>query len=169
MKTILLVGAAGSGKTWVMKQLIDTVGEKVSFGYGLKGTRWFLGKVGMFLFHRTEKIIVLGKYDGSTFEGSDKLSMAVMRDLPVFKEFAQKFKWVVCEGDRFMNKTFIEGMKPVIIKITNDGSAGRKLRGSNQTERQLKSLSTRVANVNADHLVKDSKEALALVLKLMKK
>lgn len=148
---ILLVGAAGTGKTWVAKQLIKRLNL-------LK-----VGKVGMVLYHRNGHILVLGKYDGSTFEGSDKLSMAVMRDLPLFQEFAKDFRFVFCEGDRFMNSTFIKATDPYIIKLTRDGSEGRAKRGSNQTERQLKSLTTRVANVKADELVERSETALKVI------
>ncbi len=155
MKTILIVGAAGSGKTWIMKKIIEQLKLHI------------LGCVGMFAFHRDEKFIVLGKYDGTTYEGSDRLSMAIMRDLPKFKAYANgsehKYKFVICEGDRFMNKTFIESMRPYIIKITDDGKAGRAKRGSNQTERQLKSIATRVANTEADMLVEKSVTALKVI------
>ncbi len=83
MKCILLIGACGSGKTWVMKELIRLLKLNTP------------GRVGMYLFHRNEKVVVLGKYDGSTFEGSDKLSMAVMRDLPTFIE-NMKNRIVIC-------------------------------------------------------------------------
>ena len=154
MKVILLIGACGSGKTWVMKELI----RKLKLNT--------LGRVGMFLFHRDVKFLVLGKYDGTTFEGSDKLSMAVMRDLGMFKA-AHKDKTVICEGDRFTNRTFVEGVKPTIVVINNDGSEGRKKRQSNQTERQIKSIQSRVNNFVEEfkpkYTVKSSVEALKLI------
>lgn len=151
MKTILVVGGAGSGKTWVMEQVIKK----------FRLTR--LGRVGMFLFHQNDKYCVLGKYDGSTFQGSDKLSMAVMRDLDAFKTVKKDYV-VICEGDRFMNSTFISKTKPFIIKITNDGSQGRAQRGSNQTERQIKTIQTRVQNVAAHVEVPNSDIALKRVI-----
>lgn len=154
---ILLVGACGAGKTWVMQQLISKLNLNIT------------GKVGMVLFHRNEKYAVLGKYDGSVFQGSDKLSMAVMRDLPDFLDYTKSKKLnVICEGDRFMNSTFIETAKPVTIKITSDGSTGRKKRGSSQTERQLKSVATRVSKVKADYEVDNSDQALKKILALLK-
>lgn len=159
MKTILLIGATGTGKTWVMKQII----EKLKL--------LTLGRIGMFLFHRNEKVVVLGKYDGTTFEGSDKLSMAVMRDLSKFEAYIGK-QWVICEGDRFTNKTFVEGIKPIIVVINNDGSQGRKKRKSNQTPRQIQSIQTRVSNFvekyKPAHIVDDSEQALKVILKLIK-
>lgn len=138
MRIILVVGACGSGKTWVMKEVIK------------KCKLDTLGKVGMFYFHRNEKIVCLGKYDGSTFEGSDKLSMALMSDLDAFIKWA-KGKIIVCEGDRFTNKTFVEKTKPnlTVISIENDGAAGRKKRKSSQTDRQIKAIATKVKNFTA--------------------
>lgn len=152
MRTYLIVGAAGSGKTWVMRQLIEKLKLNVT------------GRVGMFLFHRNDKYCVLGKYDGTTFEGSDKLSMAVMRDLPKFLKVMKGFT-IFCEGDRFTNSTFIGQAKPLICKIVNDGAEGRKKRKSNQTERQIKSISTRVKNVTGEKWqTLDSQEALKIML-----
>lgn len=153
--TILLIGACGSGKTWVMKELIKL----------LKLDK--LGKVGMFYYHHNTKVYVLGKYDGTTFEGSDKLSMAVMRDMEKFKEFS-KGKVVIAEGDRFSNKTFIEAMKPTIIKITSDGEKGRRLRKSNQTTRQIQSIATRVSNISSEIEVVDSNNALKKIQSVIK-
>lgn len=163
MKFILIVGACGSGKTWIMKQLVKDLKLNT------------LGKVGMFYFHRNEKVIVLGKYDGSTFEGSDKLSMAVMRDLPAFQKYVKGtekergHQVVVCEGDRFTNSTFIDGVKPIIIKIMDDGKKGRKKRKSNQTERQIKSIQTRIDKItNAKYVVLDSKVAYDTIKDVIK-
>lgn len=155
MKVYLIIGDCGSGKTWVLKQLI----EKLKLNT--------LGKIGMFYFHRNDKIVCLGKYDGNTFEGSDKLSMAVMRDIEDFKKYV-KNKVVICEGDRFMNNTFVSGMAPniSILHITDDGKVGRKKRKSSQTERQLKTIHTRVTNIakGAKHVFADSKTTYEFLL-----
>lgn len=152
MKTILLVGECGSGKTWVMLQLLKLLSCNE------------LGKIGMFYYHKNSKrkIAVLGKYNGAKFQGSDQLSMAVMADADKFKTEAQ-FKLIIAEGDRFMNKTFIETFDPSIIKITDDGAKGRKLRGSDQSSRQLQAIKTRVGKVVAHYNVKDSNAALKVV------
>ena len=162
MKTILVIGGCGSGKTWVMLQLVKL--------YNLN----LLGKVGMIRYHRNLalkgiKLLVTGIYDGSTFQGSDRLSMAIMTDLPRFLAYAEKDKFnIVCEGDRFTNSTFINTCKPIIIKITDDGVKGRLLRGSTQTPRQIQTIATRVNNIAATHTVKDSKQALKLITSLLK-
>lgn len=151
MKVILLVGACGSGKTWVMSKLIKT----------LKLDQ--LGAIGMFCYHRNDQVAVLGKYDGSTFQGSDRLSMAVMRDLPKFKKEC-KMAYVICEGDRFTNSTFIDGLKPYIIRIVDDGKKGRAKRKSKQTERQIKSINTRVSKITPNTEVLNSEVAYKIIM-----
>tara|TARA_R110001599_G_scaffold347011_1_gene572863 strand:+ start:5046 stop:5543 length:498 start_codon:yes stop_codon:yes gene_type:complete len=136
---ILIIGNCGVGKTWVMKQLIEHHNPK------------YRGQLGLFKFHYNENIMVVGKYDGSTFEGSDKLSMAVMKDLGTFKDWCDTRSGVViAEGDRFMNMRYIETMQPLIIQIQGNGDAGRLKRRSKQTQRHLKSINTRVSNISND-------------------
>lgn len=147
---VLLIGSPGSGKTWVMKAIIKQ--RKC-----LRGQ-----KMGLFVWHTNNDLLVLGKYDGSMYEGSDRLSMAIMKDIDRFVGYASD-KNVICEGDRFMNNTYISKVRPIIIKILDDGAGGRLKRGSTQTTRQLKSINTRVSNIKADILVKDSQEALKVI------
>lgn len=155
MKTFLLVGNCGSGKTWVMKKLIESFNLTTN------------AKAGLIRFKTDGKKCVLGKYDGTTFEGSDKLSMAVAKDFELLRKIAEKKRLVIiAEGDRFMNQRFIKTFNPYIIKILDNGISGREKRGSKQSERQLKSISTRVANIKENETVKDSNEALSKLLQM---
>jgi len=150
--TILLIGYCGSGKTWVMKNLIK------HHDLNLKA------KTKLIHFRTNKKICVLGNYDGSVFEGGDKLSMAVSLDFQNFKKIKDKENFIViCEGDRFMNQNFIKTFNPFIIKIQDNGEMGRKARGSNQTQRHLTSIQTRVNNIKENRIVKNSNEALSLI------
>ena len=147
----LIIGECGVGKTWVMKQLL-----KQSKGY----------KLGLYYFNETETHIIVGKYDNSTFEGSDRLSMAVMKDLDKMLGYIKKAnKIAIFEGDRFMNKNFINKANPLIIKIKGDGKSGRIKRGSQQTERQLKTIKTRVGNIKFNKEVENSYECLKEIKK----
>jgi len=148
--TILLIGATGTGKTWVMNQLIG--GKTTPFAAGLvRG----LEQAGT---------LYLGVYDGSVFEGSDKLAMNVSRDFDLLKSMKEAMGYnIVCEGDRFMNKKFIEMFSPYIIKIDGNGAEGRTKRGTIQSERQIKSIQTRVNNIKADATVVNSAGALKLI------
>ena len=156
MNTYLLVGNCGSGKTWVMKRLIEALHLTTN------------AKVGLIRFKTDGKNCVLGKYDGTTFEGSDKLSMSVAKDFELLQRVAkQKQLTLIAEGDRFMNKRFIETCKPYIIKILDNGTTGRQKRGTTQSERQLKAIATRVKNIQEDATVKNSTEALNKLLELI--
>ena len=88
---ILLVGGCGVGKTWVMKQLLDKHDTKP-------------GKIGKFKFHYNDDLVLVGVYDGTTFEGSDRLSMSVITDLGKFLSWAGN-RAVVCEGDRLLQRS----------------------------------------------------------------
>ena len=139
-KNILIVGICGVGKTWLMKSLIE------SFSCTEKG------KVKLVRYSESKeyKINIVGNYDGSMFEGSDKLAMNVSSSLDQYMEETSEDNYNVFEGDRFSNGKFIEKFKPLVIKILGDGKQGREKRGSNQTERHLKSITTRVGNIDAD-------------------
>ena len=126
-------------------------------------------KLGLLWFEENGNCLIMGKYDGTTFEGTDKLSMAVASDYPKLKQYNVMDKIIVAEGDRFTNGTFIKLFNPYIIKISDDGAKGRKSRGSNQTQRHLKAIVTRVANINEDVTVGNSEQALALLLDMTKR
>ena len=125
----------------------------------LKDTEQNRYKLGKFYFHENISYIIAGKYDGSTFQGSDKLSMSVITDLNKMLNYInKKNKTAIFEGDRFMNKTFINKAKPYIIKINGDGKDGRIKRSSSQSHRQIKSIKTRVGNINPHNIFKNSTE-----------
>lgn len=146
-KCILITGECGVGKTWVMRQLLTN--EDKTY------------KLGKFNFHENDDWIIVGKYDGSTFQGSDRLSMSVMTDLDKMLKYIERTgKLAVFEGDRFSNSKFIERVDPVIIRILGDGEEGRKRRGSRQSERHLKSIRTRVNNLPSHRVVANSTGAL---------
>lgn len=151
---ILLIGCAGAGKTWVMKSLV------------LQRKCLKTLKIGKIYCHTDDFVVVLGKYDNTMYEGSDRLSMSVLTDLDRFKAWASD-KIVLAEGDRFMNNTYISKMQPIIIKILDDGKLGRSKRGSRQTARQLKTITTRVGNIDAHYDVENSTEAYALIKRLI--
>lgn len=151
---ILLIGMCGTGKTWVMEQLINY--------YWLSQRK----KIGKIYYHTFDNIIVLGKYDGSMYQGTDKLSMSVMTDVDAFIQF-NKDKIIIAEGDRFTNGKFIDKADPLIIKITDDGSVGRLKRNSTQSDRHLKSIQTRINNIEAKHEVINSFDAFNLIKHLI--
>lgn len=157
-KTILLIGACGSGKTWVMLEILNLLKTKPA-----------KLKKNYFRIDQQRKIAIMGVYDNSTFQGSDRLSMAVAQDFNDLKNLQKKEQLIIiAEGDRFTNKTFINLFDPFIIKIKDDGAKGRKLRGSSQTERQIKSIQTRVNNIKENILVENSQQAFQLITKIIR-
>lgn len=146
--TYQLVGNCGVGKTWVMLQLLQS-GDYKPY------------KVGLFRYMSDGERVIVGKYDGSIFQGSDKLAMNIASQFAYFKELQQKHGWkLLVEGDRFMNSTFREVFTPTVIKIDGDGASGRRQRKTSQTLRQLKSINTRVTNYGADYTFSDSETCL---------
>lgn len=120
--------------------------------------------VGLYIWsvNPNEKIAILGKYDGSTFEGGDRLSMAVMSDNELFLQNC-KAEIVIAEGDRFTNKTFMERFDPFVLKINGDGKVGRNMRGTSQSDQHIKSIQTRVNNFQADQEFGNSAECLYFI------
>jgi hypothetical protein len=118
---------------------------------------------------RKGNTLFLGVYDGSTFEGSDRLSMAVSKDYYLLHSLTEtNYLNIVCEGDRFTNQKYIAMFAPYIIKIEGNGAAGREQRKSNQTERHLKAIATRVNNIPAHLVVPNSQTAHTAIIKALK-
>ena len=156
MKTILLIGPCGSGKTWVFKKIIKEYNLNIN------------AKIKSIYFKTNKKLSVMGKYNGHIYDGSDRLSMSIMKDIGFLKSTQEKNDmFILAEGDRFMNKTFINKFNPYIIKILDDGSVGREKRNSKQTERQIKTIQTRVSNIKENKTVKNSLEALNTIKTLI--
>ena len=156
---VLIIGNCGVGKTHVMLNLLEGKESKVY-------------KLGLLRWHETDTHLVIGKYNGSMYQGSDALSMAVMRDVPKFLNYLGRMavkKVVVWEGDRFSNSKFIDMVSPEIFYIFGDGVQGREKRGSTQSERHLKAINTRVNNLSEKYDYTgffDSNECLITLLKL---
>lgn len=150
----LIVGCPGVGKTWLMRKLMEVLEISPIYSY----------KTGLYVYLKQKDVILLGKYDGTIFQGSDRLSMSIMLDNEKIKPIFKSVKFVIGEGDRFTNQTFITTFNPTILKIIGDGSEGRTKRGSSQTERQIKSITTRVSNIKADIEFTSSEECFNFLI-----
>ena len=140
MTHYLIVGNCGVGKTYVLRKLLSNMPDNKP------------QKLGQVFFHEAQGVGILGKYEGGVFDGSDRLSMSVAADFPRLHKYAQaNGLTLVGEGDRFMNKTFVGLFAPTVLLIQGTGEEGRARRGSAQTERQLKSIATRVSNMQVHH------------------
>lgn len=150
---ILIIGNCGVGKTYVMTELIrhfkcDTKKQIDLIHYSTNGS-----------------VNIVGKYDGQTFQGSDRLSMAVMTSVDNYLESVEGVN--IYEGDRFTNSKFISKSNPFIIRIKGSGLRGRELRGSTQSERQIRTISTRVGNITPDIETENSTEVFNMIKDLL--
>ena len=156
---ILVVGCCGTGKTWIMLNLIEKYQCDQKTKEGLV----------RYSHNEDNSINVTGNYvEGATFQGSDKLAMNVMRDVPTFVENNSN-SINIYEGDRFSNSKFIAKADPIVLKILGDGEEGRIKRGSDQSERQLKSITTRVGNIDANLEFNNSQECFDFIVKFIEK
>ena len=142
-KLILIGGLPATGKTTLMKQIRETLGEHTKNKYGL------------LRYDNFRDYIVFGIYDDSLFSGTDKLSMAVMPDAMKFLEFAND-KDVLIEGDRLFTQKFIDHVKSIgydvkiIICTVNSMEEivkRFKQRGKMQSQKFLLSRYTKIINI----------------------
>jgi hypothetical protein len=139
---ILIIGNCGVGKTYIMQNIIKSFQCNDSY------------RIGQLHYKTNGYINITGKYDSGIFQGSDKLSMSVMTSVD---DYLQNVNGVnIFEGDRFTNKNFIKKANPFIIKINGNGINGRFLRNSTQSTRQIKSIETRINNIEYDFSFDDS-------------
>jgi shikimate kinase len=140
MKLIYLIGLPGCGKSTVMKEFMSQYDN------------WKSERVIDLLdTHVSGNIRVLGKYEeGETFSGTDRLSMAVS---------PKAIEWVSTkpnevifgEGDRLNNKGFFNACDDLtILHLTvSDEERQRRYeeRGSNQPEKFIQTVRTKVSNI----------------------
>jgi hypothetical protein len=98
MKIVGLCGEPGTGKTSIVRELLTN--EDV----------WQHRKAGAleYLEYKEGNIFILGKYDGDYFDGTDRLSMAVINDTESFLISRNTpTTRVIFEGDRLWCPRFI--------------------------------------------------------------
>lgn len=151
--TILLAGVPASGKSTIFREVRDKLFDiQMPFKYKkLRGIRNENGRIQM-----------LGVFDNSKHEGTDKLSMTVIDDaLEYIKSLEPGFKKVVLlEGDRLLNERFIEETKAevIIIEASKFTLLKRHIeRGDNQSETFLKRCETKINNIIKKYNLKPNK------------
>lgn len=142
-RIIAIGGEPASGKTTLVRKLMD--------GYNLTPFKYGLVRG---VYDKTEDVYFIGVFDGSTFEGTDRLSMAVQ---PHFVKFLNQINGgvVIFEGDRLFNNKLFSNDLPfikVILKVSKDTLEQRhKERGDNQTQRFITSRNTKISNIMKEH------------------
>jgi len=144
MKVIAIGGEPGSGKTTLMKQIINHYGVEPKYD---------AFKLVPYL--QKENIYVLGKYEeGEVFSGTDRMSMAVQPEAVKFLASVPSDATVLFEGDRLFTASFLEhcldkyDLKIVYLSTTKQIREERyKERGSNQNETWLQGRETKISNI----------------------
>jgi uridine kinase len=144
MKVFAIGGEPGSGKTTLMKQIIQNFNLEPKYdSYKLVP---YLQK---------DNIYVLGKYEeGEVFSGTDRMSMAVQPEAIKFLATLPSDSIVLYEGDRLFTASFLEDCLEKydlkIIYLSTDKSVRTKRykeRGSNQNETWLQGRETKISNI----------------------
>lgn len=105
IETIAIMGYPGAGKSWAVSNFINEYRKE----HGLTPMRH---RVGLVDYEDLGAVAVMGIYDGSKFQGTDRLSMAVSVDFERFyatlSDPAGNTRLIVAEGDRINNLTFLQ-------------------------------------------------------------
>lgn len=109
-------------------------------------------------YNKESNLYFIGVFDGSIFEGTDKLSMSVQPDFIKFLNWCEGV--VIYEGDRLFNQSLFTLEYPFIkVVLTAEEDTLRRrhnLRGDSQTDTFLKSKRTKINNImtnNTDIIV----------------
>lgn len=141
VKVIYVAGVPASGKTTLFKRLRE---------YFFETSKEF--KEGKVRGIENGCFKMLGVFDGSTFEGTDRLSMTVIGDAIDYINRQEKMpnrSVVFVEGDRLFNYRFLAETKASIIILDASPEVLKQRhiqRGDNQTEAFLQSRRTKVEN-----------------------
>lgn len=147
-KTIYLAGVPASGKSTLFKMIRKQLFE---------GAQEF--KEGKCRGIENGAYKMLGVFDGSTFEGTDKLSMTVIGDAIDYVKKLQEDKdrhVVFVEGDRLFNYRFLSETRArlLLIDASEQVLKARHIeRGDTQTDTFLRSRRSKVENFVAKYNV----------------
>lgn len=141
-KVIFVAGVPASGKTTIFRKLREALfDDATEFMYG-KARGIERGAYQM-----------LGVFDGSTFEGTDRLSMTVIDDaiayIQALEAESKQRKVIFVEGDRLFNYRFLQAVRASVILIDASPEVlmiRHAQRGDTQTEVFLRGRRSKVEN-----------------------
>ena len=141
----IIGGLPVSGKTTLMRSIREILGEPITKQFNL------------LRYEEYPNHIILGIYNGEMFDGTDKLSMAVMEDAISFLK--DNKKKVLVEGDRLFSKKFLNGaiklgydVKISICKVDSFQEILNryKKRGQMQSMSFIKGRQTKIENITGE-------------------
>jgi len=144
MKVIAIGGNPGSGKTTLMKRIIEHYGMTPKYD-----------EVKLVPYLQNNNLYILGKYEeGETFAGTDRMSMAVQPEAIKFLSCLPVDSIVLYEGDRLFTASFLEDcadkydLSIIHLETTADVRQERyKERGSNQNATWLAGRESKISNI----------------------
>lgn len=144
MKVIAIGGEPGSGKSTLMKKLIEVFGVEPKYN-----------EVKLVPYLQKGNVYVLGKYEeGEVFSGTDRMSMAVQPEAIKFLANLPSDSVVLYEGDRLFTASFLENcvenydLDIIYLQTKKEIREERyKDRGSDQNETWLQGRETKIANI----------------------
>ena len=141
-KVIAIGGEPGTGKTKLVKDIMnDFTLTPFSYGY-VKG-----------LYDEYKKVYFIGVFDGSIFDGTDRLSRKAITDFTKFLDYADGI--VVFEGDTLFNNKLLLMNYPfikLVLTASNEVKGIRlQLKGNNQAEGYINKKITKLNNIIKGH------------------
>jgi len=141
-RVLYIAGVPASGKSCLIQQVRQKfdISEPVKYGK-CRAVK-----------NRDGTIYVLGVFDGSAFEGTDKLPMDVIDDAIAFiKELSKDNRdiAVLAEGDRLFNARFLNEVRATLLLIDANAEeleARHLIRGDNQSEQFKRRCRTKIEN-----------------------
>jgi len=141
-RIIAIGGEPGTGKTKLMKDIMnDFTLTPFSYGY-VKG-----------LYDEYKKVYFIGVFDGSIFDGTDRLSRKAITDFTKFLDYADGI--VVFEGDTLFNNKLLLMNYPFIKLVLTASNEVRgirlQLKGNNQPQGYINKKITKLNNIIKGH------------------
>jgi dephospho-CoA kinase len=158
IRVIAVGGEPATGKTTLMFKLIDMADDWVT----CKPEKLLDA-----LYSKTLNTYILGKYEkGSTFQGTDRLSMAVQPDAEKFissLNYEDSDVNVIFEGDRLFNSKFLEHCSKntkrfniILLQVAADIVKQRHInRNDTQTEKFINGRKTKLDNISSSLVLMD--------------
>jgi len=158
MRVIAIGGAPGTGKTTLMKKLVEKFQVEPKYE-----------QVKLVPYLNKNNIYILGKYEeGQTFAGTDRMSMATQPEAVKFLATLPKNAILLYEGDRLFNSSFLEhcldNYDLSIICLETEKNIRKERyaeRGSDQNETWLVGRESKISNILSNLILMWSYEKFA--------